>query len=589
MTIQQTLKIVDGRLMPSSEVLDATLIEVSGIENNALQIKEDGLFVSPSGGSGSSELPDGQEYITSTTGKVQRESVGVDSKHIVNLHTQVGLTSNLTTPSGAITYDGTSNLGAVGVPETNAGTISAYIRTGDSFVFTIPQGTSGRLGIGISGTMAYAEGYYSSYPFILKDVSLSELTEETTITISMSTSLIVTVDAQNSAGSVEGVSGTYTATQFQAVLDSAGIPSISVTLILTNTNSVSVNLGDTYPLEETINTPFLAFREDIKMITDTEGNLVNLSLAYGLKAKATKSECTSIGNSAESTSAHSTALGFNAKASGFESNSFGHGSVSSGNSSISVGTRAQSTGTFGASFGFNAKSLGSSSTSLGCNSEASVSSTTAVGSSSKAQGLNSTAIGAVSTVYSGYTGGVAIGFESSTGGSQQIQLGGSSTTTYAYGAVQDRSDIRDKSDIQDITLGLDFINLLRPVKYKWDYREDYFNELHPFINRSDFETEDSYQEALEKRQSDKELFFSNPVKDGSKIRSRYHHGLIAQELKSTLDSLGEDHAAFQDHSIRGGLDVKSIGYAELIPNLIKAIQELSVQNKELKSRLDSLQ
>lgn len=64
MTIQQTLKIVDGRLMPSSEVLDASLIEVSSTENNALQIKDDGLFVLNGGGAtaDSSEI----QYIDST-------------------------------------------------------------------------------------------------------------------------------------------------------------------------------------------------------------------------------------------------------------------------------------------------------------------------------------------------------------------------------------------------------------------------------------------------------------------------------------------------------------------------------------------
>lgn len=588
MTIQQTLKIVDGRLMPSSEVLDASLIEVSSTENNALQIKDDGLFVSSAGGSGSTELPDGQEYITSSTGKVQRETIGTDVKHTINLHTQVGLVSNLTTPSGAIAYDGTSNLGAVGVPGTNAGTISAYIRTGDSFVFTVPQGTTGRLGLGLSGSIAYAEGYYASYPFILKDVALADLTEETTITISMSTNLIVTVDAQNSSGSVEGVSGTYTATQFQPVLDSFGLPAISVTFILTNTNSLTVNLGATYPLEETIIKPFLVYREDIKMIFDTEFDTTGLAAAYGLKAKATKSECTSIGSSSESTSAHSTAIGFGAKSTSFESTSVGHKALASGTSSVSIGTTAQATSTFSTSLGFGAKCIGSSSIALGSTAEAKSTSTIAIGASAIASGLNSIAIGSVSSVPPTYTGSVALGYEATVGGVQQIQLGGSSTTTYAYGAVQDRSDIRDKSDVQDVTLGLDFINSLRPVKYKWDYREDYFNEMYPTIKREDHTSEESYQEALNKRQLDRVSFYSNPVKDGSKTRTRYHHGLIAQELKSTLDTLGEDHAAFQDHSITGGLDVKSIGYAELIPNLIKAIQELTQQNIELKSRLDSM-
>lgn len=66
MTIQQTLKIVDGRLMPSSEVLDASLIEVSSTENNALQIKDDGLFVL-NGGSATTDSSEIQiPYIDST-------------------------------------------------------------------------------------------------------------------------------------------------------------------------------------------------------------------------------------------------------------------------------------------------------------------------------------------------------------------------------------------------------------------------------------------------------------------------------------------------------------------------------------------
>lgn len=41
----QTLKVVDGRLMASNEPYDATLIEVSKQTGNAIQIKEDGLYV----------------------------------------------------------------------------------------------------------------------------------------------------------------------------------------------------------------------------------------------------------------------------------------------------------------------------------------------------------------------------------------------------------------------------------------------------------------------------------------------------------------------------------------------------------------
>lgn len=587
MAIQQTLKIVNGRLTPSVEVLDASLLEISSTANNALQIKEDGLFVSSSGGSGPSELPEGQSYLTSSTGKVQRETIGVDSKHVINLHTQAGLITNLTTSSGTIAYDGTSTLAAVGLPETNAGTIGALIRVGDTLVFTIPKGTTGKMGIGISGPIAYAAGNYNTYPFILSPLDLSTLTEATTITVTMATPLMVTISATNSSGNIASVSGTFNATAFQSTLDSFGIPSVSITFILTNTNPVTVNLGASYPLEETIITPFIVYREDLKMIFDTQPTGANAT-AIGTKSKATAGECTSIGNAAESSNARSTSLGSTAKASGFESTSIGYSSVASGRSSVAFGVSAKSVATFSTAFGFNAKSLSSSGTAIGSSAETRSTSGVALGSSAIAGSLNSIALGAKSNIPEGNTGSVALGYSATVTGFQQVQLGGSSTTTYAYGAIQDRSDVRDKTDVQDVTLGLSFINSLRPVKYRWDYRDDYFNELYPNIIRSEYETDELYEVALHTREQNRINFYASPIKDGSKARTRYHHGLIAQELKAVLDGLGEDHASYQDHSVGGGLDVKSIGYAELIPNLIKAIQELTQQNNELKARLDAM-
>jgi hypothetical protein len=68
---------------------------------------------------------------------------------------------------------------------------------------------------------------------------------------------------------------------------------------------------------------------------------------------------------------------------------------------------------------------------------------------------------------------------------------------------------------------------------------------------------------------------SNLMHNGSKIRTRYHHGLIAQEVKSVMDNKGIDFGGYQDHSIKGGEDVLSLGYSELIAPIIKAMQELN--------------
>lgn len=168
-------------------------------------------------------------------------------------------------------------------------------------------------------------------------------------------------------------------------------------------------------------------------------------------------------------------------------------------------------------------------------------------------------------------------------GSNQVQLGDSATTTYAYGAVQNRSDLRDKADIKDTELGLDFINALRPVDFRWDMREDYRTEYpKPPNNDASQEEKDAYK--LELKNWIEQSKLQNISNDGTKKRNRYHHGLIAQDVKSVLDSMGIDFGGFQDHKINGGDDVLSIGYIELIAPLIKAVQQLSAKVEELESR-----
>lgn len=178
-----------------------------------------------------------------------------------------------------------------------------------------------------------------------------------------------------------------------------------------------------------------------------------------------------------------------------------------------------------------------------------------------------------------------IGANTSVTGNNQVQLGNASTTTYAYGAVQNRSDIRDKTDVRDTELGLDFVKSLRPVDFKWDMRENYRPKEPSKLPLNATEEEKlEYTAAWEKWQEDVKL--ANITHDGSKKRNRFHHGLIAQEVKSVLDAKGIDFGGFQDHKIAGGDDVFSIGYVELIAPMIKAIQELSAEVVSLKAQLN---
>lgn len=301
---------------------------------------------------------------------------------------------------------------------------------------------------------------------------------------------------------------------------------------------------------------------------DAKPYMANNNIMFGYQAL--NSATTANGNVAHGyQSMYSATTAYNNVAVGYSSLY----SATTGGSNIAVGVNAMrflTTGSNNTATGYNAARL----TTTGQNN-------TAIGYAALYTNTtynNNTAVGrSAMELTDGYNNSSALGYTAAVTGSNQVQLGNSSTTTYAYGAVQNRSDARDKADIVDTDLGLEFINALRPVKYRWDYREDYANDLFQSLNPDDFEDDEAYRAAVIQQKAARNAFFTNPVKDGSKKRTRYHQGLIAQEVKEVLDDFGVDWAGYQDHSHNGGMDVKSVGYSELIPPLIKAIQTLSAR------------
>jgi hypothetical protein len=194
---------------------------------------------------------------------------------------------------------------------------------------------------------------------------------------------------------------------------------------------------------------------------------------------------------------------------------------------------------------------------------------TSVGHEAKAYGSYSMALGAqaqvgsynpATNVTTAYSNAAAIGYQAAVSGSNQVQLGNSGTTTYVYGTVQNRSDERDKADIRDTALGIEFILGLRPVDGRWDLRDDY-------------------------RVTDANGNTTEYPKDGSKKRSRYHHWFIAQEVKAMCDKLGFDFGGYQDHRIGGGEDVQTLGYDEFIPPVVRSIQQCWERLDRLEERL----
>lgn len=171
------------------------------------------------------------------------------------------------------------------------------------------------------------------------------------------------------------------------------------------------------------------------------------------------------------------------------------------------------------------------------------------------------------------TNSTAIGANSRVSGDNQVQLGGSAATTYAFGAVQDRSDTRDKTDIEDMPeVMTEFVLGLNPVQGVWDMRDDYVGEL----------PEDWADE--QKRE-----WWSNPQKDGTKKRNRRHNWFIAQEVKALADKLGVDFAGLQDHKLIDGTDTYTIGYEEFIPPIVATLQKAWSRIDDIEARLTALE
>jgi hypothetical protein len=227
-----------------------------------------------------------------------------------------------------------------------------------------------------------------------------------------------------------------------------------------------------------------------------------------------------------------------------------------------------------------ASALGNNNTAVGYNSAATMqtgNNNTAIGWAAlylQDSATNCTAVGqgALPTLLASLSNASALGYDATVTGSNQIQLGNSATTTYVYGTVQNRSDLRDKTDVRDTTLGLDFVMSLRPVDYKWDMR-DFYRPAGPLRPEDPTDEQAMADYEVAKAAWAEASKLANIQRDGSKKRNRYHHGFIAQEVMA----LNAEFGGIQDHKIAGGEDVLSLGYDEMVAPLVKAIQELKAE------------
>lgn len=183
-------------------------------------------------------------------------------------------------------------------------------------------------------------------------------------------------------------------------------------------------------------------------------------------------------------------------------------------------------------------------------------------------GSNNTALGYFADVSAGaYTNATAIGASSKATASNQVRIGNIYVSSIGgYQPWTNLSDGRFKKDIKENVPGLAFINKLRPVTYHVD-----ITGINKHLNKN--------------RVADKNLP-APPPQDEAAIAAQEKvlaTGFVAQEVESAAKETGFDFDGVDKPKNKD--DFYGLRYSEFVVPLVKAVQELSKQNDELKNEI----
>jgi hypothetical protein len=132
----------------------------------------------------------------------------------------------------------------------------------------------------------------------------------------------------------------------------------------------------------------------------------------------------------------------------------------------------------------------------------------------------------------------------------EVTLGNTliATLRCATGTITTLSDARDKRNINDLSLGLDFLMTVRPRQFNWDKRE----------------------------------WYKNGKGDGSKMKEAPTAGFIAQELDEAQTKANAEWLNLVLKSNPNRLEATA---GNLLPILVKGVQELKHENDSLKDEM----
>jgi hypothetical protein len=188
-------------------------------------------------------------------------------------------------------------------------------------------------------------------------------------------------------------------------------------------------------------------------------------------------------------------------------------------------------------------------------------------------GYNNVFLGANTDVNNGagYYNVVAIGQGTICTDVSQVTIGNGATATYrAYANWSNISDGRFKKNIKENVPGLAFINKLTPITYTLD-ATGIDNFLHKDLPQ-DKQANDKAKAVMSKALAEKEKVV--------------YTGFVAQDVEKAAKSLNYDFSGVD--AAKNDKDLYGLRYAEFVVPLVKAVQELSLQNDSLKSEIGNL-
>jgi hypothetical protein len=150
------------------------------------------------------------------------------------------------------------------------------------------------------------------------------------------------------------------------------------------------------------------------------------------------------------------------------------------------------------------------------------------------------------------------------------------SAVWAANGVIQTSDPRTKWDILDSVLGLDFINKLRPVQYKFKVGGNKIvgvREVKPAVTSI---CEETGEVLIDVPAETENIIEAQPGK-------RQHFGFLTTEVKSAMGDV--DFGGYIKTDMNDPESEEALRYDEFIAPLVRAVQELSQEVKDLKKSL----